>query len=330
MPPKTQARLVAEDVCSKFPSASTLQLSRKLRTENPELFSSVEKARNVIRIVRGTFGDKHRKENKNIIPKVPLSCPPSLAEPWVPYKVENCKRVGIISDVHIPYHSELAFQASIDYLKNLNIDTLIINGDFADFYQVSRWQKDPRKRRLSEERNLVISGLAWLRETFSKATIIYKEGNHEERWQHFVWNRAPEIYDLPACLLPNLLDFDKFKIIHITDQRPVLVGKLPVLHGHEMGQGGISSPVNPARGVFLRTNHTILVGHGHRTSTHVEKDMFDHEVAVWSTGCLCANNPEYRRVGKQNWGFAYVEVSKDGTFGVHNLRIDKQGVVRSS
>ncbi len=109
-----------------------------------------------------------------------------------------------------------------------------------------------------------------------------------------------------------------------------MLGKLAVLHGHEMGKSGISSPVNPARGVFLRTMHTCLVGHGHRTSTHVEKDMFDREVAVWSTGCLCANNPEYMRIGKQNWGFAFVTVDKDGMFNVTNARIDKNGTVRTA
>jgi predicted phosphodiesterase len=287
-----------------------------------------------VRYIRGNSGKTRRA--KATVPKPngkagqKPKMPPSLAEPWTPFVVEGCKKVGIISDVHVPYHDEKAFGAAVDYLKNQSLDTLILNGDFCDFYRISRWQKDPRKRHFSEERKSIIAGLDWLRDTFPKARIIFKDGNHEERFAHFIWEKAPELYDLPGCQLPTLLEFERNSIDYVTDQRPIMVGKLPLLHGHEMGRSGISSPVNPSRGVFLRTMHTVLVGHGHRTSTHVEKDMFDREVAVWSTGCLCANNPEYQRIGKTNWGFAMAEVSSDGTFNVRNLRIEKSGTVRTA
>jgi predicted phosphodiesterase len=321
----------AEALCKKFPEATNLSLAKRLAKE---FSTSVENARTAVRYIRGNSGKTRRA--KATVPKPngkagqKPKMPPSLAEPWTPFVVEGCKKVGIISDVHVPYHDEKAFGAAVDYLKNQSLDTLILNGDFCDFYRISRWQKDPRKRHFSEERKSIIAGLDWLRDTFPKARIIFKDGNHEERFAHFIWEKAPELYDLPGCQLPTLLEFERNSIDYVTDQRPIMVGKLPLLHGHEMGRSGISSPVNPSRGVFLRTMHTVLVGHGHRTSTHVEKDMFDREVAVWSTGCLCANNPEYQRIGKTNWGFAMAEVSSDGTFNVRNLRIEKSGTVRTA
>jgi predicted phosphodiesterase len=327
---RTALSFEAESLCKRFPEATTLSLAKRLAKE---FSTSVENARTAVRYIRGNSGKTRR--GKATVPKPngkagqKPKMPPSLAEPWTPFVLDGCKRVGIISDVHIPYHSEIAFDAAVNHLKKIGIDTLLINGDFADFYRISRWQQDPRKRHFAEERKSVIAGLDWLRETFPKARIVFKDGNHEERWTHFIWNKAPEIYDLPACQIPTLLEFDRNRIEYVTDQRPVMVGKLPVLHGHEMGRSGISSPVNPSRGVFLRTMHTVLVGHGHRTSTHVEKDMFDREVAVWSTGCLCANNPDYMRIGKQNWGFAMAEVDNE-TFGVHNFRVAKSGDVRVS
>ena len=85
-----------------------------------------------------------------------------------------------------------------------------------------------------------------------------------------------------------------------------------------------------ARGAFLRTLHTVLVGHGHRTSGHAESSMWHDEVFCWSQGCLCDLTPEYARINRWNHGFAVVTVDKDGTFDVDNLRISKQGKVRSS
>jgi len=108
-----------------------------------------------------------------------------------------------------------------------------------------------------------------------------------------------------------------------------MLGKLPVLHGHEKGKG-MSAPVNQARGAFLRLHHTVLEGHGHRTSGHCEPDMWGNEVFCWSTGCLADLRPEYARLNKYNHGFATVDVHADGSFDVQNMRITKDGVVRTS
>jgi predicted phosphodiesterase len=328
---KTAQRIEAERLCKEFPDASTASLARRLAKEFKSTF---EQARDHIRLSRGAHGAKHRHEAAIIKPLGKSGSlqrfPPSFATPWVPFVVDGCKKVGIISDVHVPYHSEMAIDAAIGYLMDYKPDTLLINGDFADYYMISRWQRDPRKRRFSDELASVVSGLECIRKKFPRVRIIYKDGNHEERWQHFIWNRAPEIYDLPACQMEELLQFKRLKIEHVTDQRIVMLGKLPVLHGHELGKGGFSSPVNPARGVFMKTMHTALVGHGHRTSVHVEPDMFCKEIAVWSTGCLCQDHPEYHRVGKTNKGFATADIAKDGSFNVKNLRISAKGEVRSS
>jgi predicted phosphodiesterase len=157
--------------------------------------------------------------------------PPSLSTAWEPFEID-AKRVGIISDVHIPYHDETAFSAAVKELKKQSPDCLLINGDFADFYQVSRHQRDPHHRRFSEELKLVIGGLEWIRHEFPNARIVFKLGNHEERWDHFIWNRAPEIYDLANVRIDELVKAKQFGIEVIGDQRPIMLGKLPVLHGH--------------------------------------------------------------------------------------------------
>jgi predicted phosphodiesterase len=332
--PRTAGRVIAEELCKKFPEASNHGLARRLAKENPTCFTH-ETARSIIRTIRGANGKRNRKVATQLRPKgkadaVQLKPPKSIAEEWVPFDLGNDIRVGVISDVHIPYHSETAFETAVSELKKRNPNVLLINGDFADFYQVSRWEKSPLNRRFKEELALVVQGLEWLRQEFGKdCRIVYKMGNHEERWEKYIWNRAPEIYDLPGCQLNELLKLEKFGIEPVDDQRFIMAGKLPIAHGHELPKG-LASPVNMARGVFLRTIHTMLVGHGHRTSGHAESNYNHDEVFCWSTGCLCDMTPEYARVNKWNWGFAFVEVGKDGSFDVDNLRISKRGEVRGS
>jgi hypothetical protein len=80
----------------------------------------------------------------------------------------------------------------------------------------------------------------------------------------------------------------------------------------------------------LRLLHTVLEGHGHRTSGHAESDMWHRETFCWSTGCLCDLTPEYARVNRWNWGFATVTVDTAGSFDVDNYRISAKGEIRSS
>ncbi len=173
---KTAARMEAEEICKRFPDAPNLQLARKLRDEFPLLFASIEQARSCVRLIRGATGKTHKKyatqpRAKGKAGEKP-KCPPSFAEPWTPFVVDGCKHVGVMSDIHIPYHSEVAFVSAVEYLAKQNLDTLLLNGDICDFYQISRWQKNPQKRRFSEELKSIKSGIEWMRQEFPKLGLF--------------------------------------------------------------------------------------------------------------------------------------------------------------
>ncbi len=324
----------AEALCKKYPDHSNMGLAKKLRADYPEWFSNVDNARAMVRLIRGANGNRDRRQAtqpraKGRAGQVP-KMPPSLAEPWLPFHLGSGVRVGSISDVHIPYHHVKALEAAVNDLKKRNIDILLINGDFSDFYRISRWQKDPAFRKFSEERKLVIEGLAWLRyELGKKCRIVYKLGNHEERWNHFIWNQCPEIYDLPQMQIDSLLEFSKYGIELVEDQRPVFAGKLPIFHGHELPKG-LTNPVNQARGAFLRLNDSSLTAHGHQTSSQPHPTWDKQEAFSWSQGCLCHMHPDFARINKWNLGHAFIEVYQDGSYDVSNMRITEHGKVRSS
>ncbi len=326
---------LAVDIVRRFPDTPTNSLARKLYDEHRENFNTLNSADCCIRRVRGNFGNEHRKYAVKDIqrPNGPAewvpSCPPAIVEAWEPYILPG-RRVLVLSDIHVPFHSPKSLETALAYARNeLNPDCVLLNGDVSDFFRISRHDKDPtRVGGLKAEMEAVAEVLQWIMSAFPKAKTVYKLGNHEERLDHYIWNKAPELLDVAQCRMWELKQLQSLKIKWVADKRPVMAGELPILHGHEFGRS-ISAPVNPARGAFLRTKHTVLIGHLHRASTHAEPNMFGSETTCWSAGCLCGLNPQWLPINSWTHGFAFVNVQKDGEFDLHNYKINKAGRVRT-
>jgi hypothetical protein len=326
---------IARQLVERHPDAPARTLGRRLAAETGgaiTLQQGYQRIRHQLGIKgrqqRGNAADKSLHRQPRVAGEV-VTMPKSKAEPWETHDLGVVGTIGVLSDIHVPYHSEVALGAAVADLKSSGIDALVLNGDTCDFYAISRWTKNPRHRNFKGEVEQIRQLVSWIRQEFPTIPIVFKTGNHEERWAHWLWQHAPEISDEPEMGLASWLRLDQHDITLVDDQRPIMAGKLPILHGHEKGKG-ISAPVNQARGAFLRLHHTVLEGHGHRTSGHCEPDMFGHEVFCWSTGCLCDLRPEYARLNKWNHGFAAVTVHADGSFDVSNHRITADGRVRSS
>lgn len=325
---------IVREIVARHPDAPARTLARRVVSETGGAIT-LEQARHRVRMALGIHGERHRKNSttKNLhrAPRAAgqvVAMPATQAEPWLPHDLGVVGKVGVLSDIHVPYHDETALRAAVDHLRAEQIDALLLNGDWADFYSISRHEKNPKHRNFKAELQAVRQLLEWLRQEFPGVPIVAKLGNHEERWEKWLWAHAPEISDEPIMSLDHWFGFDKLGIELVKDKRIVMAGQLPILHGHEKGNG-ISSPVNQARGAFLRLHHTVLEGHGHRTSTHSEPDMFGRETVCFSTGCLCDLRPAYAVLNKWNHGAAIVEVHADGSFDVENFRV-QAGKVRQS
>lgn len=324
---------IARKLCQAHPDAPSRTLARRLVAESNGAIT-IDQARCRIQRQFGVHGARHRKGIRAAAPRAKrqagdvIAMPRSKAEPWAPHDLGVVGRIGVLSDIHIPYHDEVALAAAVSHLQAEQIDCLLLNGDFADFYSISRHEKNPKHRNFKRELEDVRQFLAWIRGTFPNIPIVAKAGNHEERFEKWLFAHAPEISDDPIMGLDNWLGLAPLGITLVQDKRIIMAGGLPILHGHEKGNG-ISSPVNQARGAFLRLHHTVLEGHGHRTSTHSEPDMFGSETVCFSTGCLCDLRPAYAVLNKWNHGGAIVTVHEGGEFDVENFRI-ASGKVRSS
>jgi len=316
---------LAAALIDRFPNAPNRALARMLQVEHPDAFPSLEPARNVIRLLRGAHGINVTKPNPLHARIKPLGwqqaiIPPSSSKKRTPVVLNGPIKLGVFSDLHIPYHNIQPVEAAIAHIKKAKCDTLLINGDLGDFYACSRHEKDPR-RRLADELDAIRQFLFWLRSQFPKQRILYKIGNHETNLERYLMREAPVLLGVPDFTIRDVLKLDSFKIEVVESLQLIQAGKLSIYHGHELPQG-MSSPVNPARGLWMRVQETILCGHWHRTSEHTETTGISRKVSsCWSVGCLCDLSPDYAIVNRWNHGFAIVDIDKDGSFEVHNHKI---------
>ncbi len=322
---------VVDRLCRDFPQAGSRTIARRLHNEHPAQFPTLDIASQAVRYARGAHGKKPR--HNATAPRKLGGLPPlpeSRAVEWKPFELTT-RRNLIISDLHIPYQSNVAVEAALEWGESFKPDGIVIDGDLWDFYQLSRYDKNPTLEKVSGELRAGKQALHHLRKRFPRARIIFKKGNHDERWDDYMFRVAPLLADMPEIVngWQTAAGIPENRIEVVGDQRPIMLGKLPVFHGHELGKA-MFSPVNPARGAFLRAHHTILVGHSHQTSGHADTNVWHEETFCWSMGCLCDLTPEYARVNRWNWGFAAVSVFKDGSFDVQNMRISKDGKVRAS
>lgn len=304
----------------------TLKLARILYSENNLLFKDVEDARLSLRYIEGKHGSGNRKF-KTIIqmperPKNPYNLPESHQEKREPFVLPKvCNNILLISDLHIPYHDIDAITIALDYGKKENVNTIFINGDLIDNSQVSRFEKDMKKRSVKQEFDATKEFLVQLRIAFPNASIYWLKGNHCMRWEKFLEQKVREIWDDPYFHLEERLRLNEQKVQILDDTVLVKAGKLSITHGHHIFKG-IFVPVSPARGAFLRAKQSVIVGHLHRASYHPEMDLDGKVIGCWSTGCLCELRPSYSPlVSNAQHGFAHILVDKNGDFIVKNYQI---------
>lgn len=252
------------------------------------------------------------------------SLPSPHESPYTAFVVDQPGWWGLISDIHIPYHDLRTITKWIDECKAKNVSGLILNGDILDFYQLSDFCKDPSMPRTKDEISKGRQLLEYLRATFPRIPIIYKKGNHDERLEKYLFGRCPDLAEIEDFQLSSLLRAKDYGVDWVEDKRVIMLGRLPVIHGHEYRGGG---GVMPARWLYLRTGASAICGHFHQPSNYTFRTIEGKEVGMWSLGCACYLSPAYAPLNQWSNGFALVEVAANRDYAVHNRRILSNGSV---
>ena len=318
---------VVKEYLAKFPKSPTSSIARKILLDNPLIFDSFEGVRNLVRYYRGAQGKHGRKyvADKTHVGTTPVpKIPKSSAEKHPPLTLPLANNeILVISDFHVPYHDVAAIECAIRYGTNKKnkINTVILNGDIMDFYHMSRFEKDPRKRSIREEFDTARALLEYIRHKFPKADIYWTMGNHDMRYEKWLMNKAPEIFDDPYFTLTERLQLNDLRIKVVDNLTMIKAGKLYIAHGDKW-QNGTFSPVNAARGLYMKLKKSALMSHVHNVSQHSEKDVAGEITSCWSIGCMSELRPDYNPYcNKFQHGFAHVSVDKNKNFTVKNFMI---------
>lgn len=317
---------IVKDFLRKHPETPSRTIARWINSRYPKI--EIEDVRSLIRYYRGKSGAEHRLKldtqefiNQNY--DLPLPSEYDSSD----FRISE-NGVWILSDIQFPFHDTRAVISTLDWGRNRrdkhdDLKAILLNGDILDCYQLSTFSRDPRERNIQNEIDDCHDFIEVLKDEF-QVPIYWKFGNHEERFERYLYQNANELAWLRKMNLEKYLELEKFQAKIIKDKRIIKIGHLHVIHGHEF-RGGMISPVNPARTLFLRAKEPTLAGDKHMTSEHSGRTIGGKLITCWSIGCLCQLKPKYMPINEWNHGFAFVNNNGE-MFRVLNLRIEN-GIV---
>jgi predicted phosphodiesterase len=244
--------------------------------------------------------------------------PDAWPNDYAVYEITGVERLGVLCDVHVPFHDKRALTVALDDFKQREVDGILLNGDFMDCVSVSWWEKRPEHRDFAREQKATKDVLAAIRKAFPQASIIYRAGNHEYRLERYLMTKAPEMYDVSEFSFDSLLGLAGFGIKWVAESTQIRMDKLHIVHGHEyrIGRG----VVNPAKIALDRARKNVMLGHYHRIAEETHRAIDDKITGAWSVGCLCHLHPEFMRLNNWQHGYAVVDCS-GGSFVVSNYRV---------
>ena len=314
----------------KFPEAPTKTLARKIYAEHPK-FTSFEGVYTRVRYYRGQLGEGHRKKLKDKSFQKELKVKHIMNEKLLPEShtktrtqftfPTGCLKLGVFGDVHIPYHDNTALETMFTKFEEENVDSILINGDLLDFYQLSFHEKDPRMVHFKDEIEAGKQFLDYCRSRFPNIPIYYITGNHENRFERYLRIKASELLDMDEFRLDVLLHVAEYKIEFIPFRSKVVFGDYTIEHGDKIpGAGGVV----PARTLLMRLKSNSIVNHFHKSSESSQRVYGVGEpttIKAYSLGCMCDLAPEYMEINEWNHGFAIMKRIKDKV-SVTNYKIE--------
>lgn len=225
----------------------------------------------------------------------------------------------VIPDVHRPFHNARAWQLLLKVAKTLKPQITIVLGDFADFYSISSHQKSPKQRNLLlvDEVADVERGLDELDSTLT-GEKYFIQGNHEQRFDRYIAERAPELYGMTST--EKLFQLKQRGWRYTPYHKHVRIGK--VFYTHDTGKAG----QNAHRQAERAFSDNAVIGHTHRMALEVSGNARGSPHISGHFGWLGdINAAEYMHLinARRDWtlGFGTGWMKKDGTtfFQMHPI-----------
>jgi hypothetical protein len=212
-------------------------------------------------------------------------------------------KIVTLSDWHVPFEDPVVVEIELQFCKHEQPKIIVLH-ELHDFYEVSRFDKDPARRdTLQDEIDQVNRYMKRLREYCPKSRIILLKSNHTDRMKKYLWRQAPGLHSLRALTLRKLLELDNFKIEF---KESFTYKKVLFKHGDIIRK--FSSYT--ARGEFDKEGMSGVSGHTHRLGVYFTRLRGGSYVWIES-GCGCKLSADYIE-GIANWqnGFSIIAFDK--------------------
>ena len=231
------------------------------------------------------------------------------------------KTYAILSDLQGHKVDRWAWGATLSALKALRPDVVVLAGDIVDYDDISSYRKLPEKRvRLDKECRFVRQRiLEPLRAAVGKRTgVVYLEGNHEDRLQRYLADKAPELWGTMADT-PTLLQLDSFGVDWMGRTPYWINSHLVVVHGHVVRKWS----GHTARALVTEYKCSVIHGHCHRMGTYYESGANGREWVGIENGHMMDMRTATYVAGVPNWqaGWTWVTDHGGGTFFCEQAKV---------
>lgn len=226
----------------------------------------------------------------------------------------------VTSDQHGRFVDQQAWGAVVAMLQaakegrlGFRIDRFVFNGDFTDFYELSRYITDPEVEEPLDNDIDAFKSMArdvrhWLDDG---QPIDVNPGNHEYRYELYKRTDARKLSGLKILELPKLLELERFGAT-MHQKAGFMFGDTRVYHGEAVRQHAAES----AKFEMQKWGSSGTSGHVHRLAKYTKTTQMG--TMVWTeSGCLCKLDAEYM-TQKPNWQHGFVLLFRYSDGRVHH------------
>jgi predicted phosphodiesterase len=227
---------------------------------------------------------------------------------------ETLTKVAFPTDEHYPFQDERARTVALQIVRDFKPDIRIAGSDGLDFYEISRFDKDPvrvKAHGIQDEIDLWTKGQKEWQSAYSESVVFFLRSNHDDRLQKYLM-RHPEMYDLRALQLPALLELNALGIGWEQDKGEnanyelVVENRLLITHGEIVRKYSAYT----AKAQMEKENYqlSVMTGHTHRGGSYFTQSRGEL-IQAHECFCLCNLNPGYVRNPNWQQGLALATVT---------------------
>ena len=194
------------------------------------------------------------------------------------------------------------------FLVDWEPDVIVYNGDIADCYSVSSYEKDIKKKMdIQEELDYTYEKLLERKKKLpSVQTIYFLEGNHENRFSRLLSKEARALTALRDLTIQDSIGLSDLDIEYIPGSQELKIGNLMFTHGHLIRRHA----GNSSRGHHEQYGCSVIIGHCHRLAIGWKRNKFGNHAFI-ENGFLSDFDVEYAKYPDWQHGFTTLEYDGD-------------------